>query len=105
MLFDQLGPMSRVPVDASASATLKAAETSKKHRILAASLVAGASGATFTVKSAETDIVGTIILAANGHWLLPASGIGYCETAAGESLELDVTVGSVGGVATVQTIR
>lgn len=104
MLFDQLGPMSRVPVDASASATLKVAATNCKQRILAASLVAGASGATFTVKSDETDIIGPITLAANGHWLLPASGIGYCETAAGESLELDVTAGSVGGVVTAQTI-
>ncbi|WP_321377095.1 hypothetical protein [Trichococcus shcherbakoviae] len=105
MLYESNGPITRVSVDASDEATLKAAATGFRQRILAASLVAGAAGATFTVKSASTGIVGTIILAANGHWLLPASGIGYCETDAGEALILDVTAGAVGGVVTVQTIK
>jgi len=86
-----------------ASTDLVAAVAGNVHGLLGGVLVAGASGATFQIRSTTTNIFGTIVLGNNGVLVLPTTGVPYCETVVGEILNINVTAGALDGGLVYQT--
>lgn len=85
-----------IAVASSGANTLVAAVTSKKIRVLALCIIAGAAGNVyFTSAAAGTVIFGgstnKINLAANGGFVLPFCPVGWFETVAGELLSMNAS--------------
>lgn len=73
--------------------TLVAAVTAKKIRVLAMVLVAsgGANSTRLESGAGGTALTGVMDLAADGQLVLPYNPLGWCETAAGALLNLELS--------------
>jgi hypothetical protein len=86
-----------ISVSGAGTASVVAAVTSKKIRVLAYSLIASAA-MNVTWKSASTSISGAMPVAQNGGLAPGFCPVGIMETAAGEALQLTTdAAGTVGG--------
>ena len=101
------GPVKCVPVNAGQSDnTLVGAVTGRKIRVLGLALVASAA----TVATLESDTGGTAISGemplTTAPLVLPVHGIGYCETVAGELLNLNgSTAATIDGFLIYQEVQ
>lgn len=103
------GDVKSIPVAAAADvAALVPAVAGQRIRVLGGILVAGAAGAAVKFISvgteADTDLTGTLVIAANGELPIQPTGLGYFETIVGEPLKLACT-GALNGVLRYQYIR
>lgn len=76
--------------------TLVAAVSTKKIRVLALFVLAGAAGNIYFTSAAAGAVIfggstNKINLAANGGFVLPFSEVGWCETVAGELLNMNAS--------------
>lgn len=108
MDIEAAGPIKRVAVSASATPnnTLVAAVAGKKIRVLAlVGVSAGIVNAKLQSGAGGTDITGAMPLVANGQIPLQYNPAGWCETAAGMLLNLNLSAGVlVAGVLTYQEV-
>lgn len=98
-----IGPIKRAVVAATAAGdnTLVAAVAGKQIRVLGLVLVASGGANTVRLESAAggTALTGLMDLAADGQLILPFSVGGWCETVAGQLLNLELSAATaVGGV-------
>lgn len=82
---------------ASGATELVAATTGKRIRVLAAVIVSTASNSV-KLQSASTDISATFPLGANGGFSLAFNEHGWCQTAVGEALNLNMSVATATGI-------
>jgi hypothetical protein len=88
--------------------TLVAAVSGKKIRVLALVLVASGGANTVRLESAAsgTALTGQMDLVSDGQLILPYNPAGWCETVAGQLLNLELSAGtSVAGVLTYVTLE
>ena len=81
--------------------TLVAAVTGKKIRVMSVVLVAsgGANSVRFESAAGGTALTGVMDLASDGQLILPYHPSGWCETVAGQLLNLELSAGTaVAGV-------
>lgn len=90
----------------SSNNTLVAAVAGKKIRVLSLALMAaGAVNAKLQSAAGGTDITGLFYPAANGGFVLPYNEGGWCETVAGELLNLNLSdAQAVGGCLSYQEV-
>lgn len=79
------------------------AESGRKIRVLAMVAVTTLANS-IKLMSAATDITATFPLAANGGFTLPFNEHGWCETAAGEALNINLSVATATGVQIVYQV-
>lgn len=84
------------------SNTVIAGQTGRSIRVLSMVVVAAAAN-TIKLMSAATAITGLYALAANGGLVLPYNEHGWCQTAEGEALNLNLSAATAVG-ATIQYI-
>jgi hypothetical protein len=82
---------------ATSGATLVAAQTGKRIRVLAMVAITTLANS-INLDSGTTDITGIFPLAANGGLVLPFCEHGWCETAAGEALNVTISVATSTGI-------
>lgn len=82
---------------ATTGATLVAAVTGKKIRVLAMVAITTLANS-INLDSNTTDITGIFPLAANGGLVLPYCEHGWCETVAGEALNITLSVATSTGI-------
>lgn len=90
----------RMPISVNASqsnSTLIAAVPTKKIRVIAISMTAGATATTVTLQSNATAIGPATALAINGGICYPPNPLGWFETVAGEALKVTTGAGSTTG--------
>lgn len=101
-------PIKFAAISASGSGnnTLVAAVTGKKIRVISLALMAAAAvNAKLQTGAGGTDLTGLFYPAANGGFVLPYNEGGWCETASGALLNLNLSGAvAVGGVVTYQEI-
>jgi hypothetical protein len=88
--------------------TLVGAVAAKKIRVLALVLVASGGANTVRLESAAsgTALTGQMDLVSDGQLILPYNPAGWCETVAGQLLNLELSAGtSVAGVLTYVTLE
>lgn len=83
--------------------TLVVAQTGKKIRVLGFVAVSTLANS-IKLQSASTDITGLFPLGANGCFTLPYCDHGWCETAEGEALNINMSVATSTGVQLVYMV-
>jgi hypothetical protein len=77
--------------------SLVAAVANKKYRVVALAIVSTAANSV-NLESGTTDITAVWPLGANGGIVLPYNEHGWCETAAGEALQVTTSAATACGV-------
>lgn len=77
-----------------------AAATGRRIRVVSLLVVTTLANSVH-LRSSATPILATLPLAANGGVALPLNEYGYCETAVGEALSVNMTVATATGVQVV----
>lgn len=88
---------------AAGSNVLIAAVAGKKIRVLGLMAVAAAANS-IKLQSAAADITGLFALAANGQLSLSFNEHGWCETVAGDALNINLSAAAAVGVQVVYTL-
>jgi hypothetical protein len=97
--------MANAPIILSSSGTVITGVAGKKIRVMALAVVSLAAVG-IKLQSNTTDITGVLSLAANGGIVWNAGGrTAWCETAAGEALNINISAGTtLGGVIVYEVV-
>ena len=85
------------------SGALVSAVSGRRIRVHGFAVVA-AGAVSVNLESGTTDISGVFALAANGGFVLPYSEVGWCETAAGEALNITISAAVSCGIQLIYSL-